>query len=125
MPGTVTIFASLKFANTTGGVANQQLPSTNFSVAGDHYQASVMSVPTTSGGTAIPLGGVSSAGGWWWFQNNDAANYVDILTAVSGTAFLRLMPGEGFACRLNPGVTAPAAQAHTATVELMYAALDN
>lgn len=124
MPGTVTVFASLKFANTTGGAASQQLPTASFSVAGDHYQSSIMSVPTTAGGTAIPLGGVSSPGGWWWFQNNDPTNYVDILTAVSGTAFLRLMPGEGFPVRLNPGLTAPAALAHTAAVELMYTALD-
>lgn len=124
MPGTLSVFASLSFTNTSGGSASQQLPKTTFSTTGDHYQTSVFSVPTTAGGTAIPLGGVVDAGGWAWFQNNDPTNYVDILTAVSGTAFLRLMPGEAMVMRLNPGITAPAALAHTAAVELEYLILD-
>ena len=125
MSNTATVQASLAFANAvTGAAAALSIPTTKFTVAGDHYQAAVFSVPTTAGGTAIPLGGVANPGGWAFVQNTDATNYVDIMTAVSGTAFLRLLPGEAIVFRFSPGIAAPAALAHTAPVEIQYLFLD-
>ena len=69
------------------------------------------SVPTAS--EAIPLGSVSAAGGWLFVRNNDPTNYVQILTATSGTPFARLLPGEFCLLRLDAGLTAPFWQAHT------------
>jgi hypothetical protein len=124
MSNTATVQASLAFANAVSGAAAAlNIPTTKFTVTGDHYQSAVFTVPTTAGGTAIPLGGVG-AGGWAFIQNNDPTNYVDILTATSGTAFLRIMPGEVACFRFNPGITAPAALAHTASVEIQYLFLD-
>jgi hypothetical protein len=50
---------------------------------------------------------------------------VDILTAHNGTAFIRLLPGEGMVFRFNPAITAPAALAHTAPVLIQYMLLEN
>ena len=124
MSNTATLFASLVFANTTGGSAQMSAPSTSFSVTGDHFAQSIFSVPTTAGGTAIPLGGVNAAGGFFFIKNNDPTNYVQILNAVSGTVLLRLNPGEFAMGRFDAGVTAPAALAHTAAVEINYLILD-
>lgn len=124
MSGTITAFASLSFVNSTGATAVQAIPSTKFTTAGNHFETSIFNVPTTAGGTAIPLGGVATAGGWFFFQNNDLTNNVDILTGVNGSAFLTLKPGEFAIGRFNSAVTAPAALAHTAAIDLEYLILD-
>jgi hypothetical protein len=77
------------------------------------------SIPTTAGGTAIDLGGCT-APGWAFFINRDANNYLDILSAVSGTVMARLLPGEFALFRLSTGAQAPAAIAHTASCVLEY-----
>ena len=81
------------------------------------------SVPTTSGGVAIPLGGIA-APRYLFVQNLDATNYVSILTAVSGTEIARLLPGatggDAIMIPLAPGITAPAWVAHTSACNVNY-----
>ena len=125
MSNTLGLQLTLQFNLATTVVAQQQFPSTNFAVAGDHFSQNIWSVPTSAGGTAIPLGGVATPGGYLWVKNNDATNYVQLMTAVStGVVFARLGPGEAACFRLDATVTAPAAIAHTAVCEIQYLMLD-
>jgi hypothetical protein len=51
------------------------------------------------------------------FINLDPVNYVDLLSAVSGTAIIRILAGDPpFLFRFTPAITAPAMLAHTASV---------
>lgn len=118
----ITFSAALSFLKGSASAALSK-GSTKADVAGTHFASEVMSVPTTAGGTAIPTGSVT-AGGWFFFQNNDATNYVEILNAVSGTKFLKLLPGECAIGRFAANVTAPAAQANTSAVDLEYLFVD-
>ena len=122
MANEITVSASLAFLKGSAA-ATLAKAATKFTVSGAHFSSTVFNVPTTAGGTAIPLGSVT-AGGWCFIQNNDPTNYVQLLTAVSGTAFMRLMPGEFAAFRIDAGLTAPAALAHTAACDLEYLLID-
>jgi hypothetical protein len=124
LSNTVSLQAILQFNLSTAVAAQAVFPTTAFPVAGDHFTSSVFTVPTTAGGTAIPLGGVATPGGYLFVKNNDATNYVQLLTAVSGTAFCRLNPGEPAVFRLDAGLTAPAALAHTGACEIQFLLLD-
>jgi hypothetical protein len=86
-------------------------------IAGSKYAQQVMSVPTTSGGTAIPVSSLANVG-YALFINLDPTNYCDILTAASGTAFARLLPGDVHLFRFTPAITAPALLAHTAACQV-------
>ena len=89
-------------------------------IAGSKYAQQVMSVPTTSGGTAIPVSSLTNVG-YALFINLDAVNYVDVYTAVtgsSGVAFARLLPGDVHLFRFTPAITAPALLAHTAACQV-------
>ena len=85
---------------------------------------SLASYSLTTADTAIPLGTVSSAGGWLFVQNTDVTNYITIKSAVSGTAMIRVLPGEFALFRLEPGITAPSFQAHTGTCVVKFAIFD-
>jgi hypothetical protein len=80
-------------------------------------------IPTSSGGTALNFGGITP--GLIYVRNLDPTNYVQIMTAVSGTVILKLMPGEAQLLRFDPGITAPAAIAHTAPVQIELFAVAN
>lgn len=121
MASELTVNASLAFAK--GNVASNALAlssNTHYNVTGTRYEEGVFTVPTTAGGTAIPVGPMSGTLGWFFFKNNDATNYVEILVAVSGAVVLKLKPGEIAMGRFAGAVTAPAALANTATVQLQY-----
>ena len=107
---------TLNFITAAGLTRSLILPSTSFTLVGDTYVQQLQSIPTTAGGTAINLAGVAPR--WLAIINRDVTNFVDILTGVAGTAFARLKPGEGMMLPLNSGITAPAAQANTAAVEI-------
>jgi hypothetical protein len=96
---------------------------TFFNITGKNYIFDSMSVPTTSGGTAIPVSGLANVG-WAMFWNLDPTNYVDIMTVASGTAFIRLLPGECALFRFTPGITAPAMLAHTAACVVQFLILE-
>ena len=92
-------------------------------VTGNGVQAlAAYSAPTAS--TALPLGSVAVPGGWVFIMNTDATNYVKVQTAVAGTEFIRLLPGEFALFRLAPGLTAPALSADTAACVVKYAIFD-
>lgn len=85
-----------------------------------------LSIPTTAGGTAIPIGAVASGSeGVAKFQNLDQTNYCDLGLVVSATfyPFARLYPGSngngGIPAEFcfSPGVTIYA-MANTATVKI-------
>lgn len=126
MSNELSVTASLQYTNSAKNIASKSLAvqASLFSISGTNYSAGTQSVPTTAGGTAIPVSNLASLG-WAMFKNNDPTNYVDILTAVGGTAFARLQPGEILLMRINPAITAPAALAHTAAVEMEYLICEN
>ena len=86
-------------------------------LTGSNYIGGAPTIGTTE--EALPMGDVATAG-WAVFRNLDATNYVEIGTVPVATfvPFLKLKPGEWFACRL--GTNAPYAKANTASCVLDY-----
>ena len=83
----------------------------------------VMTVPITSGGTAIPLGTLS-VNGYALFQNLDNTNTINILNQVGGSVVIAIMkPGQP-AGPFFLGVPAPAAISLIAPCEMSYAIMD-
>ena len=129
MANEITIASYLQYANPAANIPQTNYPFTNavktISIAGKNYAFGTKLFPTTAGGTAIPLGGVSTPGGWGIFQNLDPTNYAQILSAVSGTVFARLTPADPPSVfRFDDGVTAPAILANTAPVIVAYLILE-
>jgi hypothetical protein len=126
---TLPISALATLAYNNGAGINVQLPMTSglisVALSGSNFLEDAMSVPTTAGGTAIPVSLLSSLG-LTCIVNLDPVNYIDILSAVSGTAFARLLPGDPpFLFRWNPGITAPALLAHTAICVAQFLIIEN
>lgn len=126
MANEITIVASLAYADSSIFIAQLLLsiasPGT-FTIGTPRAVQNVMSVPTTAGGTAIPLGSVATPG-WAAFKNNDVTNYIELLTATSGTKFAKLPP-KGIALLYIPSsVTAPAALANTGACLMEYLILN-
>jgi hypothetical protein len=119
MANEITISASLAVAKGNVGSEALAVSALKANLAGVNFIKETQTIPTTAGGTAIALGGLGSVG-WFMVKNLDVTNYVDIMTAVSGVAFARLLPGEICLLRLTPALTAPAALAHTASVAIEY-----
>lgn len=118
MANELTITASVSFSK--GEVLQMGFSRANkqFNVTGTKYIHNLQSIGFAAA-EALAIGEVATPG-WCFFFNTDATNYVQILTAVAGTAFCKLKAKEFAMLRLPPGVTAPAAQADTAAVELQY-----
>lgn len=127
MANEITVGASLAYANAAISIDSIVLaiksPGT-FNINGIKFVKNMMSVPTTAGGTAIPLGSVGTLG-WACFKNLDTVHFVEIFNAVSGTKMLRLNAGECFPFRFSQSVTAPAAIADTSAVNMEYLILEN
>jgi hypothetical protein len=126
MANEITVVASLSLLDSgisVTEIALAILPPGNFTIATPRAVQNIQSVPTTAGGTAMPMGSVTTPG-WALFKNLDVTNYVELLSAVSGTTFARLKAGEVALLRLPPGMTAPAALANTAAVLLQYLILN-
>jgi hypothetical protein len=104
--------------------ANLNVGGLYVAISGSHYTQGSMTATTTAGGLALPVANLANLG-WYMIVNNDPTNYVDILTAVSGTAFTRLLPGDFTMGRFNPAITAPAVLAHTASLQISYLILEN
>jgi hypothetical protein len=121
MSDTLTINAALQYNLGTGSVANQllQLLAFNWTLTGTGFYQGTFSVPTTSGGTALPLGGVTTLG-WFMIINRDPANNVDLLPAASGTGTITIPPGGCVMGYFKSTATAPAVIAHTAPVQIEY-----
>ena len=121
MANEITVAASLSYTNTPLGIPTQTLAASyQATIAGKNYQSGTMAVPTTAGGTAIPLGSLATLG-LAIFKNLDASNYVTLLTAAGGTQIIRIPAGQSAGPFIfDPALTAPAALAHTAVVLLEY-----
>jgi len=122
MANEITVSATLLFAK--GEIASQGFQRTNkqFDVSGTKYVRGVQNIGTSP--EALGMGEVA-APGWFFFLNLDATNYVEILTGVAGSAFLKLKPKEFAMGRLPASVTAPAAQANSAAVNLEYLVIED
>jgi hypothetical protein len=81
-------------------------------------------IPTTSGGTALDIGAVST-NGVRWLQNLDAANFIDVGIKQGGVFYpsIRLLAGEAWPIRVTPGITLYAL-ADTASVVLKCPMMD-
>lgn len=123
MAGTVSLSAALSFLSALTGGALVGLSKPNLPVVSSagNYQQGNQLIPTTAGGTALNLGAVATPG-WLFIQNMDAANYVTILNATSGSSCVKLLPGE-FALFRCASAT-PALLANTAGVEVQYILCD-
>lgn len=127
MANEITVTAELSYTNTSVNIATQDLAVTSpgtFTIIGQKFVLNTFSVPTTAGGTILPLGSIGTLG-WAMVKNNDAVNYVEILVTTSGTAIIKLKAGECALFRFGSGVTAPAALANTGAVVVQYMFIEN
>ena len=123
MANEITVNATLQFAK--GNVASEGLGvNAKFTMTGTNYVKKTQAIPTTAGGTALDVSGLSTLG-FGIFKNNDGTNAIDLMTAVSGTVFATINPGECALIRFPSSVSAPAALAQTATCQLQYQVLEN
>lgn len=120
----VALAVNCSMTLTSSKVNQQSSPGTvSVTPASAKNSAGVASVATTAGGVAIPLGGLSTLG-YAQFTNLDATNYVQLMTAVSGTVFGKLLPGETAVFRFDPTITAPAWIAHTGACQVSFLIVD-
>lgn len=122
MANEITYSGSLSVAKGNLGTESLGSPSAGLkaSLTGKQVIKATQTIPTTAGGTAFNLGALGSVG-WALIKNLDPTNYADVMTAVSGTAMIRIPPlGQAGPFMFTPTVTAPAALAHTASVDLEY-----
>lgn len=126
MANEIQVTSQLTYTNAAQGIVAKTLAllGSFFSITGAAYELLDWVVPTTAGGTAIPIAPLASLG-WHLIINRDATNYNQILTAVSGTAYHHLQPGECSMGRWDTGITAPAMLAHTATTRIEGLILEN
>lgn len=117
----ISVAASLSFAK--GALADLfQVLTTKFDMTGSVYERRSFAVPTTAGGTALPLGDITTPG-WCFMRNNDPTNFITVLNATSGNAVIKLKAGE-FAC-FRFGTSTPAVLANTAIVSIDYLLLQD
>lgn len=116
---------SLSLSVAKGSLSDSKSTSGTANMNGTHYAGGAMNVPTTAGGTVIPLGSVATTG-FTWLRNLDGTNYVEIGVQVAGTFYplLRLKPGEPQVVRFSPS-QAPYALANTAAVALEYRIIED
>lgn len=100
-----------------GGINDSLTGSGTVSMSNDDYLKATQLIPTSA--TAIALGSLGSIGEFI-IVNNDTTNYVDILSSTSGTTFLTIKPGNSAHGYFASTVTAPAARANTASVQITY-----
>ena len=96
-------------------------------LSGSTSAGGIVSIPTTAGGTALSLDGITTATmGYAFFRNIDATNYIEIGVQVGGTfyALVKLKAGEVALLRMNQ-TNPPYALANTATVVLQFTILAN
>ena len=111
----LTISASITNGNLTDSFSPGQISITQTTA---RIQKGTQSIPTTAAGTAITLGGVTTAG-VCYFRNLDANNYIELGVQSGGVfyATVKLKPGETAAFR-HAGT--PYARANTAAAVLQY-----
>ena len=106
-------------------VVDNNVGTINADLSGSTSAAGIVSIPTTAGGTALSLDGITTATmGYAFFRNIDATNYIEIGVQVGGTfyALVKLKAGEVGLFRMNQ-TNPPYALANTATVVLQFTIL--
>jgi hypothetical protein len=118
------IYVNTNFKADKSNLSVQHQRTINATLSGTVYAAGAPSIPTTSTGTALAMGSVTTAG-WSYMVNTDATNYVEVGIQQGGVfyAFVKLKPGEYWVGRL--GTNAPYARANTAAVVLQYTILQD
>jgi len=94
-------------------------------LSGSTSAAGIVSIPTTAGGTALSLDGITIAtAGYAFFRNIDATYYIEIGVQVAGTfyALVKLKAGEVALLRMNQ-TNAPYARANGTAANLQYTIL--
>src|SRR6185369_16075603 len=92
----VTMQVLLSFLDPDSGVtpADQLAAGPSAFAGAEHqYTKNLMTVPTTAGGVAIPLGAVTSPGDFAAI-NRDSTNFITLYVAVSGNEIAQLDPGK-------------------------------
>jgi hypothetical protein len=118
----VTMQVLLSFLDPDSGVTPPDALSvgpSSFEGVEHQYTKNLMTVPTTAGGIAIPLGAVTSPGDFA-AVNQDSTNFITIYDAVSGNPIAQLDAGKMCLIPLDPGITAPAVKADTAACQMRY-----
>ncbi len=128
MASEITATASLRsqFPATPAAGQNPEvfqdisLTVTTFTKAATGGVQNTFSVPTTAGGTAIPMGSVTTSG-WAKIVNLDVTNYVQLGSVPVATfvPFTRLMPGEFFEGPVDQSIVL-FGLANTGAVKIQY-----
>jgi hypothetical protein len=119
MANELTINASIEYADAEGVSGSLDVSGLQVTLTSKKWHFIRQSIATSD--TAINLGGISSLG-WMMLKNLDPVNYVEIKTAISGTVIGKMFPGETYGPkRVGSGITAPAAIANTAAVDVAVA----
>ena len=106
-------------------VVDNNVGTINADLSGSTSASGIVSIPTTAGGTALSLDGITTATmGYAFFRNIDATNYVEIGVQISTVfyAFAKLKAGEVAIVRMNQ-TNPPYALANTAAVVLQFTIL--
>lgn len=121
MANEITVAALLSFAK---GVLSDtmQKTATTFDMTGVPYERRTMSVPTTAGGTALPLGDVTTPG-YCFIRNTDPTNYITVKPAAAGVDTIKIKAGEFAVFRF--AAAAPAVLANTAACVIEYLLLQD
>ncbi len=120
MANELTVTGSISFTKLPVSLISMSEPGKTFDVAGAKYVRGVQNIGIAA--EAILLGDVATPG-WFFIKNLDPTNFVQILTALAGAAFLKLKPGESAIGRF--AVAAPAALANVAPGNIEYLILED
>lgn len=121
MANEITVAAFLSFVK--GAFTDtMQKTATTFDMTGVPYERRTFAVPTTAGGTALPLGDVTTPG-YCFIRNTDPTNFITIKPAVAGVDTIKLKPGEFAMFRF--AAAAPALLASTAICVVEYLLLQD
>ena len=106
-------------------VVDNNVGTINADLSGSTSASGIVSIPTSAGGTALSLDGITTATmGYAFFRNIDATNYIEIGVQVGGTfyALVKLKAGEVALLRMNQ-TNAPYARANGTVANLQYTIL--
>ena len=106
-------------------VVDNNVGTINADLSGSTSASGIVSIPTSAGGTALSLDGITTATmGYAFFRNIDATNYIEIGVQVGGTfyALVKLKAGEVALLRMNQ-TNAPYARANGTAANLQYTIL--
>ena len=115
MSSEISVIAGLAYANDAQNIPSIQIPATfaayNVDIVGTRFNAGVIDLTTSTGGTAIPMGDLNSIG-WATFTNLDSSGIIVLQSTSGATPSVKLLPTEQCVFRLA-GSTAPFAYATT------------